>query len=73
MVPSLCESHCRADITQGTADQVYSAANAEEEIKLFVNSKDAEFVSVEGGFHFLSASNPDQVEPAVVDFLKTHA
>ena len=73
MVSSLLELHCCTDTRQGTSDQVYSAANAEEEIKLFVNSKDAKFVSVEGGFHFLSASNPDQVEPAVVDFLRTHA
>lgn len=58
---------------QGTSDQVYSVANAEEEIKLFVNSKDAKLVTVDGGFHFLSASNPQQVEPAIVEFLKTHA
>lgn len=58
---------------KGTVDQVYSAANAEEEIKLFVNSKDAKVVPVEGGQHFLSASNPKEVEPAVVEFLQKWA
>lgn len=54
----------------GTADAVYSATNAQEEILLFVNSTDAKLVTVEGGHHFLSASNPKEVEPAVIDFIK---
>lgn len=35
----------------GTADQVYSSANAEQEIPLFVNSKAADLIKVEGGQH----------------------
>jgi pimeloyl-ACP methyl ester carboxylesterase len=54
---------------QGTADRVYSVANAEEEIELFVNSTDAELRVVEGGQHFMSASHPEAVNSAVVDFL----
>ena len=53
----------------GTADPVYSVANAEDEIGLFVNSADAELRVVEGGRHFLSASNPDQVNTATVEFI----
>jgi pimeloyl-ACP methyl ester carboxylesterase len=53
----------------GTADPVYSVANAEEEIRLFVNSADAELRVVEGGRHFLSASNPDDVNTATVEFI----
>ena len=53
----------------GTADPVYSVANAEDEIALFVNSADAELRVVEGGRHFLSASNPDEVNTATVDFI----
>ena len=45
----------------GTADRVYSVANAEDGIKLFVNSRDAELRVVEGGQHFLSALDPDEV------------
>ncbi|KAK5090219.1 hypothetical protein LTR05_000389 [Lithohypha guttulata] len=54
----------------GSDDQVYSVANAREEIKLFVNSKEANVIEVKGGQHFLSASNPGEVEPKVIDFIK---
>jgi len=54
---------------QGTADRVYSVANAEETIGLFVNSADAQLRVVEGGQHFLSASNPDDVNAAAVEFI----
>jgi len=53
----------------GTADSVYSVANADDEITLFVNSADAELRVVEGGRHFLSASNPDDVNTATVEFI----
>jgi pimeloyl-ACP methyl ester carboxylesterase len=54
---------------QGTADQVYSVANAEEEIKRFVNSADAQLRVVEGAQHFMSASNPEYVNAAAVEFI----
>jgi hypothetical protein len=38
-----------------------SVANAEDEMKLFVNSPGAELRVVDGGRHFLSASDPGQV------------
>jgi pimeloyl-ACP methyl ester carboxylesterase len=53
----------------GTADSVYSVANAEDEITLFVNSADAELRVVEGGRHFLSASDPDDVNTATAEFI----
>ena len=53
----------------GTEDPVYSVANAEDEIKLFVNSAGAELRVVEGGRHFLSATNPDDVNPATAEFI----
>ncbi len=53
----------------GTADPVYSVANAEDEMKLFVNSPGAELRIVEGGRHFLSASNPDDVNAATAEFI----
>ncbi len=46
---------------QGTADRVYSVSYAEEEIKLFVDGRDAELRVVDGGQHFLSATHPDEV------------
>lgn len=57
----------------GTADTVYSVANAEEEIKLFTRSKDAQLKVVEGGQHFLSASKPEVVDKAVVEFVRKYA
>ncbi|RZT83664.1 pimeloyl-ACP methyl ester carboxylesterase [Pseudonocardia sediminis] len=58
---------------QGTADQVYSVANAQDEITRFVSSADAELRIVEGGQHFLSASNPDVVNAAAAEFVKRWA
>jgi pimeloyl-ACP methyl ester carboxylesterase len=54
---------------QGTADTVYSVANAQDEIELFVNSPHAELRVVEGGRHFLSATHPDEVDTAAVQFI----
>lgn len=54
---------------QGTADQVYSVRNAEDEIRRFVNAAAADLRVVEGGQHFLSASNPDEVDAATVEFI----
>src|SRR5687767_1781165 len=53
----------------GTADRVYSVANAEAEITLFVNSAGAELRVVDGGQHFLSATDPDDVNAATVEFI----
>ncbi|MCF6746179.1 alpha/beta hydrolase [Blastococcus sp. KM273128] len=53
----------------GTADRVYSVANAEAEIGLFVSSPQAELRVVEGGQHFLSATNPDVVNAATAEFV----
>ncbi|MEX5717785.1 alpha/beta fold hydrolase [Geodermatophilus maliterrae] len=53
----------------GTADPVYSVADAEDEITMFVDSADAELRVVDGGRHFLSASNPGEVDTATVEFV----
>jgi len=54
---------------QGTADTVYSVANAQDEIGLFVNSADAQLRVVEDGRHFLSATHPDEVDTATIEFI----
>lgn len=54
---------------QGSADRVYSVNNAQEEIEMFKNSRDAELKIVEDGQHFLSASHPAQVNAATIDFI----
>ena len=64
--------HCPVLWLQGTADQVYSVANAQQEIEMFT-SADAELRVVEGGQHFLSASNPDETNEAAASFVRTHS
>jgi pimeloyl-ACP methyl ester carboxylesterase len=60
---------CPVRWLHGTEDKVYSVANAEDEIGRFVNAADAELRVVQGGQHFLSASNPDDVNEAAVEFI----
>jgi pimeloyl-ACP methyl ester carboxylesterase len=48
---------------------VYSIANARKEIAGFTNSKSAELKIVEGGNHFLSATNPAEVNAHTVEFI----
>ncbi|KAF2173097.1 hypothetical protein M409DRAFT_62705 [Zasmidium cellare ATCC 36951] len=69
----LFDVRCPVLWLHGTADQVYSVANAQEEIRLFVNSPDARVRVVEGGAHFLSFSNPRQVDEAVGEFVGRYA
>ena len=54
----------------GTDDRVYSVANAEDGISRFVNAADAELRVVQGGQHFLSASDPDDVNTAAIAFVE---
>ena len=57
----------------GTDDRVYSVANAQDGIERFVNAPSAELRVVEGGQHFLSASDPDEVNAATAEFVARHA
>ena len=57
---------------QGTADRVYSVANAEDEIGRFTNSAKAELRIIDGGQHFMSASHPDVVNEATAEFIRSH-
>jgi len=51
---------------------VYSVRNAEEELKLFVNSPEAQLVTIQGGQHFLSYTHPREVNEHVISFVKRH-
>ncbi|KAI1851953.1 hypothetical protein JX265_008241 [Neoarthrinium moseri] len=64
---------CPVHWLQGTDDAVFPVKLAEEQIKLFTASKDAKFDAVEGGAHYLSASNPKQVNTALLAMVKTYA
>ncbi|KAK5696331.1 hypothetical protein LTR17_024303 [Elasticomyces elasticus] len=65
----LSDVRCPVLWLHGTADPVYSVKNAEQEIKMFVNSPDAQLQTVEGGQHFLSFSHPKEVDGALIKFI----
>ena len=65
----LFDVQCPVMWLHGTSDVVYSVANAEQEIKMFVNSPEARLVTVENGQHFLSASHPKEVDNALIEFV----
>ncbi|KAF2017316.1 alpha/beta-hydrolase [Aaosphaeria arxii CBS 175.79] len=69
----LSDVKCPVLWLQGTADSVYSVANAEKGIALFTNSPSAQLSLIEGGHHFLNASRPKEVDEHVLKFLKTYA
>ncbi|KAL9123979.1 MAG: hypothetical protein Q9217_006645 [Psora testacea] len=68
----LFDVKCPVMWMHGTSDVVYSVENAEEEIKMFVNSPDAQLITVQNGQHFLSASHPREVNDALVSFVTLH-
>lgn len=57
----------------GDKDAVYSVKNAEEEIKLFTNSPDAKVMVVKNGHHFLSWTNSEAVDNALMEFIPAHS
>ena len=65
----LFDVRCPVMWLHGTDDVVYSVANAEQEIKMFVNAPEANLVTVKNGAHFLSASHPQDVDNALIQFI----
>ncbi|TVY53140.1 putative hydrolase [Lachnellula cervina] len=65
----LFDVRCPVLWLHGTADVVYSVSNAQQEIKLFTNAKSAELTTVPDGAHFLSASHPEEVGQALINFI----
>jgi pimeloyl-ACP methyl ester carboxylesterase len=53
---------------QGDKDVVYTVANAVDETKLFTSAT-VKFVEVKGGSHYLSWSNPSEVEQQILKFI----
>ena len=65
----LFDVRCPVMWLHGTDDVVYSVANAEQEIKMFVNAPEANLITVKGGAHFLSASHPQDVDNALIQYV----
>jgi pimeloyl-ACP methyl ester carboxylesterase len=53
----------------GDADVVYTVQNAQEEVKMLESSSDAKLVVVKGGHHYLSYTNPKEVDAALLEFV----
>ncbi|KAH0325929.1 alpha/beta-hydrolase, partial [Aureobasidium melanogenum] len=69
----LTDVKCPVLWLHGTADAVYSVANAEREIKMFVGNPNAQLKVVQDGQHFLSFSHPKEVDGAVAEFVSKYS
>ncbi|OJI99198.1 hypothetical protein ASPVEDRAFT_125270 [Aspergillus versicolor CBS 583.65] len=68
----LSDVRCPVLWLHGTADAVYTVANAKEQIELFTQSQDAKLVVVEDGAHFLSCTHPEAVDNALLEFVNKY-
>ncbi|KAJ9148533.1 Dihydrolipoyllysine-residue acetyltransferase component of acetoin cleaving system [Pleurostoma richardsiae] len=57
---------------QGTKDVPYGTTIPAEQIKLFTSSKEAKLKFLEGGGHYLNATNPADVEEAMLEMAKKY-
>lgn len=57
---------------QGTDDLPYGTKLPAEEIELFTGSKEKRLQMVEGGTHYLNASNAKEVESAMIEMANKH-
>ena len=51
---------------QGTKDVPYGTTVPAEQIKLFTNAKSTKLDTIEGGGHYLNATNPAETEKALI-------
>ncbi len=57
---------------QGTDDAPYGCQVQHEQIELFAGSKDKKLSIVEGGAHYLNATNPKEVNAMILEMVKKH-
>nr|RBQ89407.1 hypothetical protein FVER53263_06015 [Fusarium verticillioides] len=58
---------------QGTADPVFGTTVPAEHIKLFTSSPEATLDFVEGGGHYLSATNPKEINETILKMVNKYA
>lgn len=63
---------CPVRWLQGSDDFPYGLELPKEHIKMFINSPDASLEIVQGGTHYLNASNPKEIEAALLDMVSKH-
>lgn len=64
---------CPVHWLQGTEDAPYGCRVQEEQLELFSGSVDKRLSIVEGGAHYLNATNAKEVNEAVLEMVKKHA
>lgn len=69
----LSDVTCPVYWLQGTEDLPYGCRIQHEQIELFTGSKEKKLSIVEGGAHYLNATNPKEVNEAITAMLKSHA
>ncbi|KAF2088461.1 putative alpha/beta hydrolase [Saccharata proteae CBS 121410] len=57
---------------QGSKDMPFGTELPKEEIRLFTNSPEAKLEIVEGGAHYLNATNPKEVESALIAMVEKY-
>lgn len=57
---------------QGTEDVPYGQTVPPEQIKLFTSSKEAKLINVQGGAHYLNATNPTEVADALLEMVSKY-
>ncbi|CAM1504281.1 Fc.00g018720.m01.CDS01 [Cosmosporella sp. VM-42] len=72
LILRLSDVTCPVHWLQGTSDIPYGTKVQEEQLKLFTSSKDTKLTFVEGGHHYLNATNPKEVNGAMLEFVKKH-
>ena len=58
---------------QGTEDTPFGCQVQHEQIELFTGSREKKLSIVEGGAHYLNATNPKEVNAAILDMVKAYA
>ncbi|OSS44002.1 hypothetical protein B5807_11423 [Epicoccum nigrum] len=69
----LSDVTCPVYWLQGTDDLPYGCLIQHEQIELFTESKERKLSILEGGAHYLNATNPREVNEAIMAMLKSHA
>jgi microsomal epoxide hydrolase len=57
---------------QGTEDTPFGKTVPAEQIKLFSSSPEAKLVMIEGGAHYLNATNPKEVNAALLEMVNKY-
>jgi microsomal epoxide hydrolase len=69
----LGDLQCPVYWLQGTEDTPFGSQIQQEQIELFTGSKERKLTNVQGGAHYLNATNPREVNEAVMDMVKKYA